>query len=567
MRILFDVPLTMDDGTVLRADVFLPEAPGRYPVLASLGAYGKNHLFQDAPYDAFWNTMVTKYPEVLLGTSAKHTSFEVADPEHWVPHGYAVMRIDSRGAGRSEGFMHTHSRQEALDYKECIEWAAQQPWSNGRVGLTGISYFAVNQWLVSTMEPDGLAAICIWEGAADWYREAAYHGGIPCSFLGRWFEVQAKTVQYGLGARGQKNPRTGVQISGDVDLTDEELAVNRFDCGGELRSRAFEDDWYREKTADLSKVKTPLLSAGNWGGQGLHGRGNVKGFVDAGSSEKYLEMHGGEHWTLYYRKYGLDLQRRFFDYYLKGKGDWRTSQPKVMLHVRHPGEVFVPRHEDEWPLARTNWRPLFLRPHSESLTWETPEVAESETYFSLGDGLTMMSAPLLEETEITGPVSAKVYVSADTADADLFVVLRVFDPDNNEVLFAGANEPRAPIGQGWLRASHRAVDSSKSTKGMPYHLHTYGEPLDPGEVYELDIEIWPTCIVVPRGYRLAVSLLGRDFDHGLEASGSHLGPQQRGSGMFLHDERPEDPFANNVTIYGGGEYPSHVLLPLIPEKN
>jgi predicted acyl esterase len=566
MKILWDIPLAMADGVVLRADVYMPIEDGQYPVLASLGAYGKNHLFQDPPYNGFWETMVEKYPEVLLGTTAKYTSFEVADPEHWVPHGYAVMRIDSRGAGRSEGYMHTHSNQDSVDYKEWIEWAAEQPWSNGRVGLTGISYFAVNQWLVATMEPKGLAALCIWEGCSDWYREASHHGGIPCTFLGNWFDVQVKTVQHGLGSRGQVNPHSGVRISGDLDLTDEQLKARRFDCGEELRNRPFDEDWYRLMSADHSKIKTPLLSAGNWGGQGLHGRSNVKGFLDASSTAKYLEMHGGEHWTLYYRKYGLDLQKRFFDYFLLDKGDWEQVQPSISLQVRHPGEVFVQRSEEEWPLARTQWTSLYFRPGDGGLEWAAADTVQEATYEALGDGLTMLSEPLSKETEITGPVTIKIFISSDTADADIFAVLRVFDPEGNEVLFAGANDPRAPIGQGWLRASHRKLDHNLSKPWLPYHPHLEAEPLNPGEVYELDVEVWPTCLVIPRGYKIGVSILGRDFDHGLAGAESHLGAEQRGSAFFLHDGRDERLYGNNVTVYGGERYPSAIVLPVIPDK-
>jgi predicted acyl esterase len=565
MRILWDVPIVMADGVVLRADVYLPVQEGRYPVIASLGAYGKNHLFSEAPYTGMWKTLVEKYPEAVANTTTRHTSFEVADPEHWTPHGYAVMRIDSRGAGRSEGLMNTHSRQESIDYAECIEWAADQPWSNGNVGLSGISYFAVNQWLVATMRPRGLAALAIWEGCSDWYREAAYHGGIPCSFLGTWFEVQAKTVQNGLGSRGPKNPLNGIQVAGDIDLTDEQLEANRVDVGHALASRPFDGEFYRLRSAEHALIEVPLLSLGNWGGQGLHGRSNLKGFVDAGSEHKYLEVHGHEHWTLYYTEYYLEMHRRFFDYYLKGEGDWEQTQPKVLLQVRHPGEKFVTRPEQEWPPARTEWTKLYLRPEVNELDWAPPTVDQEQSYDGVGDGLTLKLPPAEVPLEITGPVWAKIFISSETTDADLFLVLRLFDPEAKEVLFQGANEPQAPIGQGWLRASHRKLDAEKSKPWLPYHAHTDYEPLVPGEIYELDIEIWPTSIVVPAGYQIALSVLGRDFDHGLPGSGSHLGPQMRGSAFFTHGGRPEEIYGRSVTIHSGPDRASYVVLPIIPE--
>ena len=95
---------------------------------------------------------------------------------------------------------------------------------------------------------------------------------------------------------------------------------------------------------DWSKVTVPLLSAANWGGQGLHPRGNFEGFVRAASQQKWLEVHGIEHWTHFYTDYGVALQKRFFDHFLKGEDTGWTKQPQVLLQVRHPGERFVERH-------------------------------------------------------------------------------------------------------------------------------------------------------------------------------------------------------------------------------
>lgn len=564
MRIIWDAGITMADGCVLRADVYLPVEEDEYPVIASLGAYGKNHPFSEPPYTGMWKTLVENYPEAVEGTTTRHTSFEVADPEHWVPHGYAVVRIDSRGAGRSGGVMNTHSRQESIDYAECIEWAASQPWSNGRIGLSGISYFAVNQWLVGSMRPQGLAALAVWEGCSDWYREATHHGGIPCTFLGKWFEVQAKTVQHGLGSRGPRNPHTGVQVAGDVDLSDAELAERRVDVRTTLAAHPFDDDFYRQRSANLEAISVPLISFANWGGQGLHGRGNFLGYLNAGSEHKYLEVHGREHWTLYYTQYYLDMHRRFFDYYLKGIGDWEATQPPVLLQVRHPGEQFETRAESEWPLERTQWTKLYLDMRPGDLSWSEPRRGAAQTYEAFGEGLTLRAAPLTHPLEITGPVRARIVISSETTDADIFLVLRVFDPNGEELLFQGANEPQAPIGQGWLRASHRRVDESRSTPWMPVHPHTEAEPLVPDERYELDIEIWPTCLVIPAGYQLALSVLGRDFDHGLPGPESHLGPQMRGSSFFTHEGRPADVYGRRVSVYSGPDQQSFLVLPVIP---
>jgi predicted acyl esterase len=221
--------------------------------------------------------------------------------------------------------------------------------------MNGISYFAMNQWYAAQHQPPHLAALCIWEGAADWYREIARHGGIYSQFLDNLFPRAFHRPQNGLGERGLRSRVTGELVSGPATLSEQELKRNRIDIGKPILDHRFVDDVSRARTPDFSKVKTPLLSAANWGGQGLHPRGNFEGFLDAASEQKWLEVQGDAHWSHFYSDYGLDLQKRFFAKFLKGNDAAWDSQPKVLLQVRHPGERFVERHENEWPLQRTQW--------------------------------------------------------------------------------------------------------------------------------------------------------------------------------------------------------------------
>src|SRR5438046_952015 len=225
VRIDWDWPITMDDGLVLRADVYLPRLEGKHPVSLTYGPYGKWLHFEDL-YTEQWRTMVDKHPDVPAGSTNTYQSWEVVDPEKWVPDGYVCIRVDSRGAGRSPGVLDVWSARETKDFYDCIEWAAAQPWSNGRVGLCGISYYAMNQWHVAALEPPHLAAMIPWEGAADWYRDVHYHGGILCEFGGNWYPRQVETVQYGVGERGRGNPNTGEPVAGPVTLPEAELAAN-----------------------------------------------------------------------------------------------------------------------------------------------------------------------------------------------------------------------------------------------------------------------------------------------------------------------------------------------------
>jgi len=569
MRIDWDVPIAMDDGIVLRADVFRPPEEGRYPVLLSYGPYAKGLAFQEG-YPSAWQIMAEKHPDVTAGSSNKYQNWEVVDPEKWVPEGYACVRVDSRGAGRSPGYIDHFSPRETRDFYACIEWAGVQPWSNGKVGLNGISYYAINQWHVASLQPPHLAAMCVWEGAADWYRDMTHHGGILSTFWANWYDMQVRTVQHGLGERGPSSRVTGELVCGPETLSEAELARNRCDFGAEILAHPLDDAYHHARSPDWSKITVPLLSAANWGGQGLHARGNFEGFVRAASPQKWLEAHGIEHWTHFYTDYGVRLQKRFFGHFLKGEDTGWDRQPAVQLQLRHPGERFVERHENEWPLKRTQWTRFHLDPLGQSLTAVAPAAGAALSFDAAGDGITFRTAPLRAPIEIIGPSAVKLWVSSSTTDADIFVVLRVFAPSGEEIVFQGALDPHTPIGQGWLRASHRKLDPALSTPYRPYHTHDALDPLTPGVPVELDIEIWPTSISVPAGYVVALSLRGRDYEHpGPGMRLSNMKNEFRGCGPFLHDDprdRPKANFGGRTTLHLAPDRPAYLVLPIIPPK-
>jgi uncharacterized protein len=567
MRIDWDVAIRMDDGLVLRADVFRPEREGRYPVILSYGPYAKGLAFQDG-YPSAWQRMVAEHPDVAYGSTNKYQNWEVVDPEKWVPEGYACVRVDSRGAGRSPGRIDHFSPRETKDFHDCIEWAGVQPWSSGKVGLNGISYYGINQWHVASLQPPHLAAMCIWEGAADWYRDMTHHGGILSTFWANWYDMQVKTVQYGLGARGPRSRVNGGPVCGDETLSDRELQKNRSDFGDEILAHPLDDDYHKARSPVWEKIKVPFLSAANWGGQGLHPRGNFEGFVRAASKDKWLEAHGIEHWTHFYTDYGVELQKRFFARFLKGEESGWEKQPRVQLLVRHV-DRFVERQENEWPIARTQWTKFYLDPAGHALLPRPPDAAGSASYEALGDGVTFVSAPLAQDTEITGPLAARLFVSSSTTDADLFLVFRVLTPDLREIVFQGAIDPHTPVAQGWLRASHRKLDAKLSTEYRPYHSHDELQPLEPGKVVQLDVEIWPSSIAFPAGCRLALSVRGRDYEW-QKSTGARLSNfknELRGCGPFLHDDprdRPAAVFGGKTTLHTGPGREAYLLLPIIP---
>jgi hypothetical protein len=568
MTIDWDAPIKMDDGVPLRADVFRPVADGQYPVILSYGPYAKGLAMQEG-YKSQWARIVKAAPEVLEGSSNKYQNWELFDPEKWVPDGYVLVRVDSRGAGRSPGHLDTWSAREAKDIALCVDWAGVQPWSNGKVGLHGISYYSMNQWQAAPLKPKHLAALCIWEGSSDYYRELCRHGGILSDFYSTWYPRQVTAVQHGVGDRGAKSAVTGEPVAGPLNISDDELKKNREDCDGDALRHQLIDNYYRARLPKFEDIETPIFSAANWGGMGLHTRGNFEGFQRAASKQKWLEVHGDTHFTLFYAKYGQDLQKQFLDHFLKGIDNGWDKRPKVLINVRHPGEKFVPRAENEWPLARTQWTKFYLHPDRD-LDVKPEHDAATLTYDTSSDGLTFSTEPMTEAMEITGPVAAKLWVSSDTTDADLFLVLRVFDPQDKEITFIGSNDPRVPVGLGWLRASHRKLDPKESKPHRPYHTHDEEQPLTPGTPVELDVEIWPTSIVVPVGYRLALTVRGKDYEvDGTDAALPHAPYVMKGVGPFTHtnpQDRPQEIFGGKNTLHFSGEQAPYVLLPVIPSS-
>ena len=570
MRITWHQPIAMDDGIVLRADVFQPVEEGRYPVILTYGVYAKGLSYQEG-YPHQWGKMVADHPEILEGSTNKYQNWEVTDPERWIPHGYIVIRVDSRGAGWSPGLLQPNAPRELDDLYECIEWAGTQPWCNGKVGMLGISYYSRNQWNVAVRNPPHLAALIPWEGGNDRYRDSSYHGGILSQFSETWAKHQVVNVQYGRGEKAKKNPNTDESVAGPITLSDEELAANRINAYEEQKEHPLDDEWHRARSADLTKVTIPFLSCANWGGQGIHPRGNFNAFIESPAKLKWLEAHGDSHWSLFSSGYGLNLQKRFFDHFLKGMDNGWEKTPPVMLNVRHPGEKFVLRHENEWPLARTRWTKFYLDPGKMALGPEPVAKEGKVTYEALGNGVTFWLPKYEKETDITGPLAAKLFVSSETRDADLFLILMVFDPAGKELTFMGSTDPNTPIANGWLRVSHRALVPEKTTPYRPFHPHDRVEPLTPGEVYECDVELVSTCIVVPAGWQVALTIRGKDYEYEGELSefGKKFHYATRGTGGMTHndpDDRPKEVFGGKVTLYAGGGRGAYLLLPVIPPK-
>lgn len=496
------------------------------------------------------------------------------------------MRADERGTGQSPGVLDTMSRGTTDAFCELVEWAADQAWSSGKVGLLGVSYYAGSQWRVAARRPRGLAAMVPWEGMSDYYRDRCRHGGILSNaFIRFWWDRQVAPNQYGRPGRAAANwgPDT---LEGD--LSEDELARNRRDQTADNRAHRFRDDEYHaSRDYDLAGVDVPLLSVANWGGILLHLRGNMQGFLRASSRFKYLRAITGRHDLPFYYDDEVEVQRSFLDAFLKGddRVGWSVPGkiPPVDLVLRKGNvgfndaaaeRAYKRRTETEWPPARTRYTKFFLTPDGGLDTQEPPQpdALQRVSYQALGtidapQLVQFTTAPFTAETEITGHPLVHLNVSATAAetgdgtadgppsDMDLFVTLRHIGPDGTEVLYTGTAGDPVPLCKGWLRVSLRATEASHPThKAWLPHREYRGvdaAAVVPGEVYGVDVEIWPTCVVVEKGGRVALEVASGDT---------------QGSGLFLHDDpedRSREVFGGMNHVNFGAGFVNYLVLPIV----
>jgi uncharacterized protein len=542
-----DVDVPMRDGARLKADVFRPDDGGKFPAILNLGPYQKDKLWVPPP--------------TLEERPNPYMNWETVNPEWWVPKGYAAVRVDGRGSGKSPGQCEPWSLAEAVDFYDAIEWAAVQPWCNGKVGLSGISYFAINQWFVANLQPPSLKAIMPWEGFADLYRDALFHGGLLSLFMTNWYT--AHLMHHMVGRASRDIPNAWAVNTVHFWLS------NNLDSGAFLGAQA---QW--------DKINVPMFTVGNWSGMALHLRGNTEAFMRAASKHKKLRIHAGTHVHPFYTEEGRRDQLRFFDYWLKGIENGVMDEPPVKLAIRKGRDQVEWRNEYEWPLARTQWTKFYFdiaaaasgkEPRVGALSQKNPATSSACSYpsSSLGSmgstsaassqvmgggikpgmGIALETPPLQQDVEITGPVAASFWVSSSSEDMDLLLTLRNFDAEGNEVLETGQQGAPVPVAKGWLRVSHRELDEKLSLPYRPYHKHTRRLYLKPGEIVKVDVEIWPTSMVFKKGHRIRLDIQPRDG---------------AGSASYMHYHADYNTGTN--TIHAGSEHESYLLLPVIPAR-
>ena len=513
-----NVPVTLRDGVTILVDIYRPaDGPdGPLPVLLGWSPYGKHGMS---------DRLFPPHSGVEAGWMSRFTAFEAADPVYWCAQGYAVCNADSRGMWLSGGDVRHNGIGEGEDCYDLIEWLGVQPWCNGKVGMTGVSYLAAIQYLVAQLKPPHLAAINPWEGFSDWYREFAYHGGIR---------------ETGFVPRGSSNLRFTHQRYEDTNAN--------------VLAHPLYDAYWESKELDLPAVEIPAFVVASWSDQGLHTRGTFEAFRRFSSKQKWLLAHGQKKWAHFYMPESRERARAFFDQFLKGEARGVEQWPPVQIEVRESARAWQTRDEQEWPLARTDYQPLWLDAANGRLSAEPVPVPAQVSYDPLDEaGEAVFDHRFAADTEITGYMKLKLWVEAqDADDMDLFVAVQKLDAAGAPVgMTFYAFYENGPVALGWLRASHRVLDEARSTPWQPVHSHLKEEPLQPGVPVPVEIEIWPSSTLFRAGETLRVVVKGMDI---------------------YRDALPNLPFARHEElrnkgrhiIHAGGAYDSHLLVPVIP---
>lgn len=583
-----NVKLPMRDGSFVLADVYRPLKAGRYPVVMCMGVFGKGFVngyattpeeiaFHEKAEDAFYETYgspdtkkflqgvffqrmgpcfgsAVPIPRLKPGHAHVHhgpppqlvpisETFEQPCATDWVPHGYVVINMEERGVGSSPGDLKQFGVQSGRDYADGIEWAAAQPWSSGKVGLWGASYYAMTQYMAAQQRPKGLAAMIPIMGDYDGYRDYIYSGG-------------------GLYNRADNmNAATHPQDRSFMDHNRENPFWTEAAYGAEAEYTS---------TCDIAKVDYPIWPVVEPGAS-LHGKGSSEAYIRCGSKDKRLMIINdtGIHFWMYDPQH-LDRFRAFFDKWLKGEENGVMDGPRVDLQVRTGQGGFYWRHEADWPVPGTTYPRFYLDARPGTVTTDghrsdfrtlsaEPGADASVTYNADEDhseieaktGATFISEPMAEDMEIAGYIKARLFVSSTTHDMEIHLSLRAIDENGVEVRYSPPTGmcQYLPLGFGALKVSHRQQHPALTREDCPVYTHTPEDhqPLKPGQIVECEVGTFPTTGLIRKGWRIRLDI------------------EPVGNTWIAFDEHEYRPGSSN-TIHTGPTFPSFVQLPLLPRK-
>jgi putative CocE/NonD family hydrolase len=569
-----NVPITMSDGTVLRANVFLPSTAGRHPTVLTATGYNK---------DAANPT----------GGNCEASQGIAGDEPGLTEKGFAVMVIDDRGTGASGGKWDSWGQRTQEDYTEVLDWIQAQPWSNARVATTGQSYMGITSLLIAEADatrvaegkPRAVQAVWADIPMADAYRDVTFHGGaLDSGFMPLWLglvNVLSDMPPSSLTA----DPEEAATIYLEHMLGNAEFAGLKL-IGASLGEEAsYDGPFYRLRSPVVraSQITVPVVIQGGW--YDLFERGEPLLWESLHNSrDRVLIMSPHYHITEGPPLEDPNLKQEWFSHWLLKAKNGVQETPKVSLYSIN-GERW--EHFTRFPLPKTKYQRLYLSGaasgstaislHDGSLASSPPPSQPGDTEPLLpasspcsrmtaqwtagaasnpfcdtnnvtyeATSLTYTTAPMQSPTKITGLISANLWATLSTTDATLIAVLSEVEP-------SGASNQ---ITGGFLLASQRAIDPTLSTYGphgkpmiRPWHPFTKEsqQAVAPNEPTEYDVEIYPTSAIVKPGNRLRLTI-GTANTFSTMTPLPDLGQELGGTITLLHDS----------------QHPSNVLVPITP---
>jgi putative CocE/NonD family hydrolase len=533
-----DIYIPMQDGTKIAVAIYRPEGPGPFPT-----------LFAASPY---------RYDNNELPASPQFLWRETGPIDTYVERGYAYVHADVRGSGQSEGEWGLLDHKEQRDYYDIIEWIARQPWSNGKVGGIGQSYYAMAQWHMAIQQPPHLACIAPYDGQVDLYRGSAYQGGIQSQFYPAWFDL-IRAINL--------NPANGA-VAREM----------KHDLENAYHQHQLYDEFWRERSAyeHLSKINVPVFSIGVWAKLNLHLRGNILGYQLASGPKKLLIIGAPNPFAAaktfsspsFHEKFLLP----FYDWCLKGVDNGFLETPNVRYALRGTDAMKV---ADSWPPAGISYQSYYLNAEkSDSVAslndgglGESPLLDGGVTSYRypnpgwvigvVGFGktgpdpvrrvLTFTSAPLEADLEVTGSILLELYASSSRTDTDFIVKLSDQMPIQPDQQAKGVQPAFSNVSKGWLKASHREKDLKRSDQYIPYFPHVKPSPIEPGKTYKFEVPLRSSAYVFKKGHRIRLEIVNGDSPVTDFAFSHYYHPNKIG----------ED------TIHHSASFPSRVLLPIM----